>query len=67
MYHFYTIRNINNIWISYDSFKYNQPTPISKKELAKIRLNCSYSLKNFNGDYSLYNISPIAIIDKNFI
>ena len=66
-YHFYTIRNINNIWISYDSYKYKQPTPISKKELAKIRLNCSYELKNFNGDYSLYNISLMDIIDKNFI
>ena len=66
-YHFYTIRNINNIWISYDSYKYKQPTPISKKELAKIRLNCSYELKNFNGDYSLYNISIMDIIDKNFI
>ena len=65
-YHFYTIRNINNIWVSYDSLQYKQPTPISKKELAKIRLNCKYELENFNGAHSLYKISLMAIIDKNF-
>ena len=65
-YHFYTIRNINNIWVSYDSLQYKQPTPISKKELAKIRLNCKYELENFNGAHSLYKVSLMAIIDKNF-
>ena len=53
-FHFYTFRKINNIWISYDSYKVKTPTPVSDKFISRLILNSILWIPNFNGHYSKY-------------
>ena len=67
-YHFYAIRNINGIFFNYDSYKYkDKPKPISNRDLIKLISNLIYSIKNFNGNYSNYNIKLQFCFTEKYI
>jgi len=65
--HFYTIRNINDVFFNYDSLIYKKPKVISYKEYMKLWLNLYYKLKNFNGNHKDYIVGRSYCFDEKYI